>query len=366
MSNKTELPLENSTLFEQAADAVEVVEAVEEKAPQGKKATSNGEPQNFILSIEVVQKDIDKAVESSKLALPTTLEKAKSLKAEIETLTIASIDDRAGYKAVDEKRKAVRATRLAFQTKTKELNDLANKYKKDLADFAEPVIQTLQEAEDGAKDKLAIIDNIIEAKKLEAERKLREEQELLRKKQQEIESRRNQVSGLGFLYDLLNKRFIHPLIPDKRITDEKIESLTKDEWNGLLDRAKLAIEAAKPKPAPEPEIEETLESEALVEETPQEQPAHTAVASGEPKSITIPFAGRTQAMAVEQAAPLNIATDSPAKPQWKKDLQGVDPFIAYRTGFNAGVLAAIKVLEVERSCTRQQFVEMLKDLKPEE
>lgn len=146
-----------------------------------------------------------------------TAEKIGEIREYCSRLTIAGVDDKAGYKAVDEARKSVKRLRCAVQNREKELGKPYLELGRLIKSRAKELIVPLEEIEEQQEKKLAAID--AERKRIEAEKAEAARIEALRIAE---ENRRKVQARLELLKPYTYARLSAPITAE--MTDEEFDA----------------------------------------------------------------------------------------------------------------------------------------------
>lgn len=288
--------------------------------------------------------------------------KIEEARAYCAPLIIAGVDDKEGYKKVDDARKAVKKYRTSVETKRKELNDFPKRFTNAVNAEAKRLTALLEPIEQEQERKLAVID--AEKAKFEAEKK-RLRDELQTKREYDLKS-------MGFL--LQSDVFF--VLDNVVIPRGSIGDMTPEAWSVEFQKAKQASDAKKEREdelaklraiADEAAAKAAAEAKALQDATPPI--GHN---SGEPE----PF------FPSEQKTPLPPPTAKPTPPS-------NDPFAAFGPpattpahfdparqpnvtvtvhdfdkGFEACKAAVLAIMNDPTPRKRADFIQAFQDLKP--
>lgn len=263
--------------------------------------------------------------------------KIAEIKQIAETLTIAGVDDKAGYKKVDTARKRVKAIRIAVGHKEKELLELPKNYTAKIKGEAARLIAALKPIEDDLQLKQKAIDDVLAEQKRKAD-------EAKAAEARKIAAREQRLYGLGALRDG-EGNFV---LREWKVTPDQVKTTEEAEFNTLIE----AIEQTTPKPAEPDPVPAPSESLPAIEPA---QATESAPAPAPLPGINIPKRNPIPAATAPAQAPITGAAGV-AQPQ------GVN--LQYAAGFEAAKRKAIETLQDPEKRTRQEFINIINNLKP--
>lgn len=259
--------------------------------------------------------------------------KIEEIKQIAATLSIAGVDDKAGYKKVDTARKRVKAIRLAVTNKETELLKLPKDFTAKVKAEAKRLVAALKPIEDELQLKQKAIDDVI----TEQKRKAKEAAEAEARK---IAFREKALYDLGALRDGQG-RFV---VGEWAVTPDQIQDTEEEEFSLLLK----GIEQTLPKPQP-----------AEAAPAPSEPaPAATTPEATEPAPAVTP--ATTVSIPTRRTMPAsapNGSVSTAAQPAQGPNLQ-------FAAGFEAAKRQVVAILQSPDKITRAELIEKINNLKP--
>lgn len=278
---------------------------------------------------------IDNAVKSFS-ETEVTDAKIAEIKKFTDTLSIAGVEDKAGYKKVDAARKKVKNYRLAVTNKEKELLELPKNFTAAVKGESKRLVDALKPIEDDLHVKQKAIDDVVAEQKRKAA-------EAAAAEARKIAFREKSLYDLGALRDG-EGRFV---VREWAVEPDQVKDLPEDEFTLLVQ----AIKQTEPKPQPAeaaPAPSEPLPADT----TPTQAEAAPAATAAAP--INIPTR-RTPAAAATAAAPAQATTSAPqATP---------GPDLRFVAGFEAAKRAVIAILQSPDKMTRAELINRINNLK---
>lgn len=272
---------------------------------------------------------IDNAVKSFSETEATDA-KIAEIKKIAETLTIAGVDDKAGYRKVDGARKRVKQIRLAVKTKETELLEIPKKFTAAVKTEAQRLINALKPIEDDLQVKQKAIDDVIAEQKRKAA-------EAAAAEARKIAFREKSLYDLGALRDG-EGRFI---IREWAVSPEQVKDISEEEFSLLIK----AIEQTAPKPQP-------AEAAPAPSEPLPENPTPTNTATAPAAPISIPT---RRSPAPAATAPAQATTSVPQTTP--------GPDIRFVSGYEAAKRDIIAILQSPEKMTRAELINKISSLK---
>lgn len=201
-------------------------------------------------------------------------EELEALAEESKGLTIAGIDDKEGMKLVSEKRKALKAERVALQKQGKEMRDGLTQMSRQISEKEKELVSIIEPTE---KELLA------EEKRIEDEKE-RIRQEEIAKEEARIQIRIDALAKYGFQIDYADIKSMSDETFDKYLDAAKIQHEKEEAEKAEAERLRLEQEE---KERQEKEAEQKrLEAErAELEKLRQEQADREAKIKAEQEAI---------------------------------------------------------------------------------
>ena len=187
---------------------------------------STAEPDAELGEIIDAEFTVDEPSPVARIEYPIALAKVDELKAKYGVLTIAGLNDKAGFAAVDEARKDVKTLKVKVENRRVELKAVALEYGKKVDSAARLIREPLEELERSLATKQKVVTDEVDRLRREAEEKLKAE------KAAKLKTR---------MYDLHAVRAY--------LSPSEVEALSDDQFTEVLDQKQRAeferIEAEK-------------------------------------------------------------------------------------------------------------------------